>query len=181
MTTASYPVSQGGLPFVEVGGGDAVVSEPLTDGVLTNLSAGASFLGQGLLWPFQRDAKSDFANGAGSDLVRSALIAIVGTRAASPDGRSGGELPWRGDFGSLVYMLRHRNGDATSRELARVWVAQAVQRWEPRARITTVEVSTLKTADGQARVLRVRYDLIARNVPGNQVILSGLEVSVPVE
>lgn len=178
MTTASYPVSQDGLPFVEVGGsGDT----PITDTVLNNIADGASFLGQGLLWPFQRDAKSDFANGAGSDLVKAAIIAVLGTRAATPDGRAQGELPWRGDFGSLLYLLRHRSLDATTRELARVYVAQAIQRWEPRARIKAVEL-TGKTQDGgQALVIRVRYDLIARNVPGNQVILSGLEVSVPVE
>lgn len=179
MTTASYPVTQEGLPFVEVGGGSA--GDPISQTVLGNLAAGASFLGQGLLWPFQRDAKSDFANGAGAELVQSALISILGTRAATPDGRSQGELPWRGDFGSLLYTLRHRNADATAKELARVYVAQALQRWEPRVRVRAVDVVRSSVQGGVAMVLRVRYDLIARNVPGNQVLLAGLEVSVPVE
>src|ERR1044072_5522330 len=67
-----------------------------------------SFLGYGLITPFRRDLKNDFANAGGVELVKSCVSQILGTRAASDYVQ--GELPWRPRFGSLIYLAKHRKG-----------------------------------------------------------------------
>ena len=137
-----------------------------------------AFLGSGLLRPFRRDKKNDFANATGATLVASAVGQVLGTRASS-DNRVG-ELPWRTDFGSLIYLMRFRNNDGVFKELARTYVQDALQRWEPRARVQSVSV--FDQDDGQGGTVPVvftRFDIIDENVPGNNVIVAGAEVAIP--
>lgn len=131
----------------------------------------AAHLGFGLLRPFQRDEKNDFANAGGVALVKSSVGQILGTRAGSDFTQ--GELAWNTEFGSLLYLLRHQSNDTVLQELARVYVVEALRRWEPRVLLKDVEVTRESTADGGENVLsiRLRYDIINVNVPGNQVYL----------
>ena len=48
------------------------------------------------------------------------------------------ELPWRTEFGSLLHLLRHQRSAAVLEELARVYVVDALKRWEPRVVVTAV-------------------------------------------
>ena len=100
---------------------------------------GSEFLGFGLLRPFRRDLKADFAADGGERLVRSAVGQILGTMAGSDFTQ--GELPWRTEFGSLLHLLRHQRNDAVLNELARVYVVDALKRWEPRVVVTSVKVT----------------------------------------
>lgn len=50
------------------------------------------FLGRGLVHPFRRDKKQDFAFAEGEELVRSAVGQVLGTASASDF--TDGELPW---------------------------------------------------------------------------------------
>ncbi len=88
--------------------------------------------------------------GGGAELlaskVRQALL-TEGPRRARP-----GELPWRTNFGAGLGLLRHRSNDAVLRELARVYVRDALKRWVPRARLVGLSVGQ----DGATLVLRVR-------------------------
>lgn len=129
------------------------------------------FLGRGLIRPFRRDKKQDFAFAEGEELVRSAVGQILGTQAATDFTQ--GELPWRPELGSALHLLRHHKNDVTLQELARVYVVDALKRWEPRVQLTSVQV----TRDRGENVLsvRVRYNIISANVPGNNVIVAGLE------
>ena len=106
---------------------------------------------------------------------------VLGTRCSSDF--SGGEIPWRDEFGSLLYLLRHRANDDTTRELARIYIAEALIRWEPRVRVTGVEIVSEEVAGfGEvAMAIRVRFDLVSRNASGNSVLLPGLETTVPLE
>ena len=140
------------------------------------------FLGNGLTRPLQRDRKTDFANAQGVDLVRSCVGQVLGTRCSDDSGQYQGELLWRPDFGCLLWRLRHRKGTIDGvmlDELARTYVVDALTRWEPRV----VVVASSSEFDLNARTLtvRVRYDIIDRNVPGNNVIASDVEtvVSIP--
>jgi len=135
-------------------------------------------LGFGLLRPFRRDGKSDFAAAGGEQLVRSSVGQILGTRAESEV--SEGELPWRPEFGSKLYLLRHQKNDAVLQELARVYVVDALQRWEPRVRVKTVQASRERQEGEDALVVTVRYSLIDRNVPGNQVFTPDIQQTVVV-
>ncbi len=136
-----------------------------------------AFLGAGLLRPFVRDQKQDFANAAGVDLVRACVGQILGTRASDDSGEHQGELEWKPDFGSKLYLLKHRRGPLLS-ELARFYVVEALGRWEPR--VTSIRAAA--AFDRLERLLTVDlvYDIIAANVAGNNVLFSDVEQSVSV-
>lgn len=136
------------------------------------------FLGFGILRPLRRDKKNDWAAAGGEALVRSAVGQILGTMAASDFTQ--GELPWRTEFGSLLHLLRHQKNDAVLQELARVHVADALKRWEPRVQLTSVQVTRERDRGENVLALRIRYNIISANTPGNNVILAGVEQVVTV-
>jgi phage baseplate assembly protein W len=131
------------------------------------------FLGFGLTRPFQRDGRADFAGAGGEQLVRSAVGQVLATVGASE--LTPGEVRWRTDFGSLLHRLRHQKNDSVLQELGRVYVVDALKRWEPRVLVTDVRI-TREEHDGEnVLAIRLRYDVISTNTPGNNVILSGIE------
>jgi uncharacterized protein len=134
------------------------------------------FLGFGLLRPFRRDLRSDFAAAGGEQVIRSAVGQILGTVGASEV--TDGELPWRTEFGSLLTRLRHQRNDYVLQELARVYVVDALQRWEPRVRVTEVGVTRERQDGENVLAIRLRYDVIESNAPGNNVLLAGIEQTV---
>jgi len=132
------------------------------------------FLGFGLLRPFRRDLKADFAADGGERLVRSAVGQILGTMASSDFTQ--GELPWRTEFGSLLHLLRHRRNDAVLQELARVYVVDALKRWEPRVVVSSVQM-TRELQEGQnVLAIRLRYSLVDR--ASGAVLLQNLDQTV---
>lgn len=114
---------------------------------------------QNLLIPFRRDKKRDFAVGTGSALLASKVRQALLTEGATA--RSSGELPWRTNFGAGLALLRHQRNDAALKELARVYVRDALQRWVPSAQLVSLAVEQ----DEAALTLRVRVrerDQLAR-------------------
>lgn len=138
----------------------------------------SDLIGFGLLAPFRRDRKNDFATDGGVELVRSRVAQILGTRAGG--NRYQGELPWRTDFGSILYLLRHRKNDIALQELAKAWVTEALGTWEPAIRVTRVQVSAEEqTPGGGQNVLLIRlwYDILSR--PGQRTgVLASVEQTV---
>lgn len=134
-------------------------------------TSAANNLGAGLLRPFRRDEKNDFANASGEAVVRACIGQILGTRCGSDTVQ--GELPWRSEFGSLLYALRHRRNDLATIEVAKVHVADALRRWEPRARVKDITVTRDVSSGTNENVLtiRVRYDIVAVNSSGNDVLV----------
>lgn len=133
-------------------------------------------LGNGLLRPFRRNQKNDFANADGEKLVRSAVGQVLGTRGSNE--RIVGELPWNTEFGSLIEILRHMPNDDTLQELGRLFVVEAIQRWEPRVVISRVDISRKKSdLNSGENVLEIAlvYDIIQATVAGNNVILPDVE------
>jgi phage baseplate assembly protein W len=133
-------------------------------------------LGRGLSIPFRRDRARDWASASGEALVRSAVAQVLGTVGASDFTQ--GELPWRTEFGSLLHLLRHQKNDVALREMAKVYVQDALRRWEPRIMVTRLDAERLEDSEGSKLVLRLRYNVIQRNVPGNQVLLEGIEQTI---
>lgn len=145
-----------------------------------NAAASLIFLGNGLIRPFQRDEKSDFANASGARLVQSAVGQILGTRATSAV--NVGELPWRPEFGSLLHVLRHSNNNDELKQIAAGFVVDALRRWEPRVNVTGFDIERRSTSgDLDTIEVTVRYSIIDRNVAGNNVILSGQQATVEFE
>jgi hypothetical protein len=106
---------------------------------------------RGLLTPFRRDRKRDFASGDGDDLLASKVLQVLATEGATA--RSSGELPWRTAFGTPLQLLRHQNNDVALTELARVYVRDAFTRWLPEATLVAVAVHR----SGTELALRVRF------------------------
>ncbi len=127
-------------------------------------------IGYGLLRPFQRGAR-DFVAGGGADAVKSAVGQILGTLGGSATTQ--GEIPWRTELGSLLQLLRHRRNDTALQELARVYVTDALQRWEPRVRVTGVKVTRERQEGRDVLAIRVRYSTRATN--GQPVGLADVE------
>jgi len=168
VTSYSWPVAIPGAPPLAE---DTQVS-PLDR--VVKLGANAH-LGNGLLRPFSRDEKNDFAHGSGLALVRACVGQVLGTRASSDF--TTGELPWNPDFGSLLYLLRHRANTEALQELARFYVVDALRRWEPRVRIKRTTIERKATADGGLNVLEIviAYDVIQAQSAGNQVLLPDVQ------
>lgn len=88
--------------------------------------------------PLFRRAAHDVATVEDDALVRAQVEQVLATEC-NPDG-TGGELPWRTSFGSPLHLLRHRNASDAARELARVWIRDAIAKWVPRAKVTAIEI-----------------------------------------
>jgi hypothetical protein len=111
---------------------------------------------RGVLAPFRRDRKRDFASDDGDALLASKVLQVLATEGATP--RSSGELPWRTAFGTPLHLLRHQRNDAALAELARVYIRDALRKWLPEA--TVVGIGVLR--DGPELALRVRYRATSR-------------------
>jgi uncharacterized protein len=121
------------------------------------LSAGL----RGVIRPFTRDGVNDVATASGAALLRAEIGQVLATVCSS--GVTQGELPWRPDFGSLLYLIRHRKADFVTKEMARAYVVDALAKWLPQIRITDVEIEPVdSTLSGLSTLLiRVRYEIQA--------------------
>ena len=105
---------------------------------------------QNLLIPFRRDKKRDFAVGSGETLLASKVRQALLTEGATA--RSSGELPWRTNFGAGLALLRHQRNDAALKELARIYVRDALRRWVPSVQLVSLAVEQ----SGPTLMLRLR-------------------------
>ena len=139
------------------------------------------YLGFGLITPFRRDQKSDFAADGGARLVKSCVGQLLGMDA-SDDAGNIGELPWRPELGSWLYKLRYANiDDEITDHIAQVYVAEALQRWEPRVVLKKVTVQRQKTVEANDTLtIHLLYDLVSSNVAGNQVLIRDVEQSLEI-
>jgi phage baseplate assembly protein W len=120
-----------------------------------------AFLGFGILRPFRRDEKNDFANAGGLRLLDVRLSQLLATKADSTAGP--GELPWRTEFGSRLHILRHRNNSDALSELAAVIVAEAVERWEKNVvvvDVTAERVSVKGSPRERTLLVRLTYKIV---------------------
>lgn len=109
--------------------------------------------GTGLALPLRRE-NGRFVTVSGPEKVMQCVEQIIGTPI--------GKLPWRGRFGCRIPRLRHMNNRMLN-GLARVDVADALQRWEPRFLLHGVQ-----TAPG-AEAARNRIDLTVYGEVGGVV------------
>ena len=87
--------------------------------------------GKGIVTPFQRDGKGDFAHDSGLRLLKDdigELLGIIGPTPTKP-----GELPWDPDRGSAIRSLRHRRMHLEmTRALAEQYTSRPVRLYESR-------------------------------------------------
>lgn len=137
------------------------------------------FIGFGILTPFRRGA-ADFVAGGGVELVQSMVGQVLGTRAGSDFTQ--GEVPWRGDFGSLLHFLRHQKNDQIRAELGRIYVVEALSRWVPQIRVKDVEITRElgpdQTQERNVLAIGLVYDIIGLRQAGNDVLVPDVSQAV---
>lgn len=131
------------------------------------------FLGYGLTVPFQRGS-NDFVAAGGVEFIQSSICLVLGTRAGSD--YTEGELPWDTDFGSLLHFLRHKNNTIANRELARVYVVQAISRYIPQILIKDVQIEAEPSDSIEKNIMSIRllYDIRGEQQAGNAVLISNV-------
>jgi phage baseplate assembly protein W len=92
--------------------------------------------GVGIIRPFRRTPRNDFANGGGQELLASNVGQVLGTEP--------GELRWDTGFGVRLQSMRQRLNSDASQDLARVSVQSALNRYEPRVNVSDVVIEPLK-------------------------------------
>lgn len=161
-----------------------LIPDPPTPGVGAGVAAKApagfpNFIGFGILTPFRRGG-ADFVSGGGLELLQSHIGQVLGTRAGSDF--TEGEIPWRGDFGSLLHLLRHQNNNQVREELARIYVAEALARWVPQIRLKDVtitrEFGPNQTKERNVLAIRIVYDVIGLRQAGNEVLVPNVGQNV---
>ena len=108
-------------------------------------------LGAGIIRPFRRDGKGDFANGEGELLVRSDLGQLLGTTL--------GEVPWRSTLGTLIYQLRHKANTQALSDLARIQLENAIKQWEPRVQLISVKADPITIENANRIELKIQYKI----------------------
>lgn len=166
------------MALVVIPPSEAFVFEDATPSPLdSGAKPSTSVLGYGLSRPFKRDNKNDFTNAGDVTLVMACVGQILGLRCSSANTQ--GELEWDPERGSLLYLLRQQKNDMVLQELGRAYVVDALQKQEPRIVVKGARI-TRETVDGQetAFVIRLVYDVITANVPGNAVLFSNVDQTI---
>lgn len=130
------------------------------------------YLRRGIVLPFRRDEKRDYATQTGPALYVSIVTQILGTKASTD--YSPGEVSWRDNFGSTLHELRHRKLDQILLELCRLRIQEALRTWAPRIRLTRVSVSEL----GRTLWIRILFDVTD---PSGGIVFGDLESIVPLD
>lgn len=126
------------------------------------------FLGRGLALPVARRGGADYVNASGGKLVSMALRQILNTDR--------GEMPWNPLFGTNLRRQKHKLLNEDFQNLVRSELSRAIREFEPRVQVVSVSVQ----AKGTTATIRVEWQIIERNVPGNQVLVGpdSVEVSI---
>ena len=137
-----------------------------------------SFLGFGITRPFHRDNNGGITAAGGADLVRACLGQLLRTRGTFRG--VPGEIPWRPTFGCALGVLKHRGNDDQHRDLALIYIQDAVDRWEPRIRLTGIDLVPRTLAGRTALLVQVRYHMIDSNTARSATAFSREEsVEIP--
>lgn len=114
--------------------------------------------GRGVVCPFQRDGKGDFANAGGTALLSSDVGELMGI--IGPSGGRPGEVAWNTDLGSRLISLNHRKlHSELVRTNAEIMINEVVRIWEDRLRVGPITV----TPDEKRRSLNVKTKFIPIN------------------
>jgi len=118
------------------------------------------FLGTGLRFPLQVDARGRLATSSTERRIEEAIYLILGTKP--------GERVMLPDFGCAIHDLAFAPNDAATRTAAIDAVRRALVSFEPRVDVLGVAATS---APGEANLLLVRVDyrLRANNAIGNLV------------
>lgn len=118
---------------------------------------------KGLVYPVSKWSGGYFTTRTTKDLIRSSIRMILATRL--------GERVMLPEFGSRLYELVFEPMDDALRSLARTFVIEAIQRWEPRVTLQAVSLSS----DDNTNTFTISMSyIINENAEQDTLVLSGL-------
>ncbi len=103
-----------------------------------------AFLGTGWAFPVQANGRGEIALVSGEKDIEQAIWIILGTRP--------GERVMRPTFGCRAHELVFEPRDATTSSLLKSYVQEALEFWEPRIQLISVEAYTDEENDGTVLV-----------------------------
>ena len=117
-------------------------------------------IGYGLKYPdcFNSPSGSTQING-GLERINQSIYLILSTKV--------GTRFFLPEFGSMLHELVFEPNDVLFRDLARLYVLQALHNWEPR--INNIEVDVKIIEKENTVPISIRYNLINTNVVGNYI------------
>lgn len=161
----TYPLSADPAPLP---------ATPTADATPTLANASPTVTGRGLLLPFRRNQRDDFANGTGRELWQSRVELLLSVDG--PTETSTGEIAWRPDEGTAIRLLRHKNNTSILRSMAEAYIRQGFQRsFRGKLKLNRV---TKFTKESNKVVMEVAFDVIAPNAPVVRNVTA--EVTLPV-
>jgi hypothetical protein len=108
------------------------------------------FLGQGLAFPLQIDQQGRIALARGENDIAQAIRIVLSTAP--------GERLMRPEFGCRIHELIFAPQDPATQGLAAYYVRKALDRWEPRIRVQSVNVTADPGLDG-AMLIEIKYEI----------------------
>jgi len=114
----------------------------------------ADILGSGVGFPLRVDARGDLALSRREEDVREAITVILGTAP--------GERPMRPEFGCGIHDYVFETLDPYVLGRLEIEIRRALDRWEPRVRVVSVEFDT-SGADRGELLIEIAYTLKPTN------------------
>lgn len=108
------------------------------------------FLGQGLSFPLQTNAKGELALVTGTTDIEQSIAIILGTMP--------GERVMRPEFGCRAWELVFAPNDAATHSLITYYVEEALKFWEPRIELLSVEARNAPEESGML-VVEIQYEI----------------------
>ncbi len=115
---------------------------------MNNNPRSKEFLGQGLAFPLQVNARGEVALASGERDVEQSIRVILGTRP--------GERVMRPEFGCRAQELLFEPRTVATESLMKRYVTESLRRWEPRINVQGVTVFTSAEMDG-ALFVEINY------------------------
>jgi phage baseplate assembly protein W len=110
------------------------------------------FIGQGLAFPLQVNPRGELALVTGKTDIEQAIGIILGTIP--------GERVMRPDFGCRAWELIFAPNNAETENMLITYVTQALEFWEPRITLTSVDVNS-DESDETVLLVEIRYEIKA--------------------
>ncbi len=111
--------------------------------------------GRGIAFPPRIDADGRVAWSQGEDNVRDAIRVLLTTRP--------GERLFIPDLGAGLDAMLFEPNTVSTRQTIKDRIVRALQQWEPRVSVDTVDV-TADPGDAQAAIATITYSLVATQV-----------------
>jgi len=96
------------------------------------------------------------------DLINEGIYRVIRTHAWSPETKTGGERVGQPDFGSRLHELPFEQNDYITHELAKRFIQEALERWEPRIYVYRVDI--ILTEDESALQAQIYYITLINKV-----------------